>query len=293
MSLLARFRKTTGRIGIATLMALTGSVACAPVPVASAATPAAAATGGSSIAACGYLKAHTAKNSLTNGQFELDVSSNNVSIWQTVIVTGPKGSDSYSIGTWFRDGPGPVDRDQTIFSLYCNGDLVLKRANGAVLWHSNTAGKGIRKASLSPYGNLLLTNAAGRVVWQSGTGSVVIPAGTILRPGSGLVSMYGDQQGAGRIVLKVQPDGNVVVRNSGRFVWQTGTHVAGSSLHFTTSAQLQVVSPQGKVLWTTRERGSSYSVFEPIHIWDLTAKNGPLWGCSANIYHVVSCGRGQ
>lgn len=276
-------------------MALTGSAVYPLLPDASAAAPSATAAHNSSLAPCGYLKAGTPTDSLTNGQFTLTVVSNIVSIWQTVTVTGPKGSDSHTTGTWFRDDPANrfQDRDHTIFSLYCSGDLVLKRANGTVLWHSNTAGKGVRKASLSPYGNLLLTNAAGAVVWQSGTGSVVIPAGTTLRPGSGLVSMWGDQQGFGRTVLKVQPDGNVVVRNSGRFVWQTATHVAGSSLRFTTNAQLQVVSPQGKVLWTTPDRGSSYSVFTPIRIDDLMAKGGPLWRCSANIYHVVTCGRGQ
>ena len=64
--------------------------------------------------------------------------------------------------------------------MYCNGDLSLRSQNGALIWHSNTAGKGVVRLALSNGGNQLLQNAKGGVVWQSASGRAGMAANSIL-----------------------------------------------------------------------------------------------------------------
>jgi len=212
--------------------------------------------------ACYYLKAGTAADRLVNGRFELRVSSDFLELEETAWVNGPAGRDYTSTGTWFRDDPDGLhqaDHDQTLLAFYCNGDLALRHSDGALLWHSNTANKGATTLALTSGGNLVMTNAAGKTVWQSGSGSTILPANSVLPSNRRMVSTWADQQGAPVRSLSMQTDGNLVYRVGTAVRWQTRTKVPGSRAGVTTRGQLVVVAPDGRVLWSSRKTGSSYS----------------------------------
>lgn len=109
-------------------------------------------------------------------------------------------------------------------------------------------------------------NTAGGVVWQSGSGRIAIGANSILPSNSRLVSVWGNQQGDPVATLGMQTDGNLVYREGSRVRWQSNTHVPGSRAALTTAAELRVLSPGGTVLWSSRNRGTSYSVLEVEHL---------------------------
>jgi D-mannose binding lectin. len=87
---------------------------------------------------------------------------------QSVAMNGSSGPDVYEALTWSRVDPAMPLRatDRTYLAPYCNGDLSLRGSNGALIWRSNTAGKGVVRFVLSNGGNLLLQNAKGEVVWR-------------------------------------------------------------------------------------------------------------------------------
>lgn len=50
--------------------------------------------------------------------------------------------------------------------------------------------------------------------------------------------------------LTMQTDGNLAIRNrAGSATWQTRTYVPGSKLYFSFTGRMQVIAPNGKVLW--------------------------------------------
>lgn len=112
-----------------------------------------------------------------------------------------------------------------------------------------------------------MTTSAGKVVWQSGSGSTLLPANSILRSNSRLVNAWGDQQGEPVRTLSMQTNGNLVYRVGSTVRWQTRTGVAGSHAAVTTRAQLIVVAPDGRVLWSSGKTGSSYSVLNAGPFW--------------------------
>src|SRR5262249_42027934 len=132
--------------------------------------------------ACFNLRALTDNDHLVNGAFELDVLPDAVVLKQTVFMNGPTSGFSYGTETWRHTNPvpPPLATDKTYLALHCNGDLALRRASGTLLWHPNTAGRGVVRLGLTSAGNLVLQNAAGAVVWQSGTGRAAIAANSIL-----------------------------------------------------------------------------------------------------------------
>ncbi|KAG1328027.1 G-type lectin S-receptor-like serine/threonine-protein kinase [Cocos nucifera] len=76
---------------------------------------------------------------------------------------------SGAIRVWTAVGadtnPAAVDSAASL-QLRSDGDLRLTNGSGAVVWQSNTSGKGVTAASLSETGNLVLNNGSGSV-WQS------------------------------------------------------------------------------------------------------------------------------
>lgn len=248
------------------LRAVLGAVAlCAATFVAPATvtTPAVAATS-STLPACQKLTAHTTNDRLVNGKFAVEVNSDFLQITETEPMWGSRGYDSWSTGTWFRDDPTgryQSNTDRSYLALHCNGDLALRRSTGYLLWHSNTANRGIVRAQISQWGNLLLLNASGGVVWQSGTIATAMAAGAILPSGGKLVSRWGDHQGTPVQTLTMQPDGNLVHRSGTTVKWQSNTRVAGSVAGLSSTARLFVRSPQGKILWASAcAPGTSYSI---------------------------------
>lgn len=145
------------------------------LPSAQAQTP----VGPPTLTRCHALTAGSAHQSLDNGAFHLKVFSNQVDMYEVETTQGPQGPDGNGISTWFRDdrtGKYQNGHDATVFALYCNGDLALRRSNGILLWHSGTAGKGGSQVTLNSAGNLVITRPDRSVVWQSGSGRAMIPA---------------------------------------------------------------------------------------------------------------------
>ncbi|MFM6849282.1 MAG: hypothetical protein ACKOVB_09285 [Terrabacter sp.] len=233
-------------------------------------TTTAQAAPGPILKACTHLKAGTASDRLANGRFTLQVSSDLVEIHETAWMSGSRGRDYLTTGTWFRDDPTgryQSNTDATLLAFYCNGDLALRHSNGALLWHSNTANKGATTLALTSGGNLVMTTSAGKVVWQSGSGSTLLPANSILRSNSRLVNVWADQQGYPARTLSMQTNGNLVYRVGSTVRWQSRTSVPGSHAAMTTGAQLRVVAPDGRVLWSSGRTGSSYSVLDAGPFW--------------------------
>jgi len=235
---------------------------------------------GSILKACFNLRALTENNRLVNGAFELVVYSEAANLDQTVTMNGDRGPEFYRTTTWSRinQTPPPTATDRTYLALYCNGDLALRRAGGTLLWHSDTGGRGIVRLALTSGGNLVLQNAAGGTVWQSGTGRAAIAANSILPSNQKLTSDAYFQSNGERHSLSMQTDGNLVYRVNSTVKWQSNTHVKGSYARLTTKAQLQVVSPGGMPLWSSRPTGTTYSVLDvpTINQWWPTQKL--VWG---------------
>ncbi|WP_230958367.1 curculin (mannose-binding) lectin [Burkholderia cepacia] len=80
---------------------------------------------------------------------------------------------SYTIGQYF-------------FILQADGNLVLYK-NGAAIWNTGTAGKGVTSAWMQNDGNFVLYNDAGTPIWKTNTG------------------------GNGNALFAFQPDGNLVI----------------------------------------------------------------------------------
>ncbi|KGN37711.1 hypothetical protein [Knoellia subterranea] len=251
---MSRIRSRVAAAALTTLVSLASALTLTTSPAAAA---------GTSLPACNKITAHTTNDRLVNGNYSLIVTSDMLQIEEREWMNGPNGPDYWTTHTWFRDDPTgryQSNTDKTYLALYCNGDLALRRANGYLLWHSNTANRGIVKATISQWGNLLLQNASGGVVWQSGTSRIGIPSGAILTSGSKLINRFGDQQGRPVQTLTMQADGNLVHRSGSTVKWQTNTRVPGSVAGLSPTARLFVRSPSGQLLWVSPCRaGTTYS----------------------------------
>lgn len=88
-----------------------------------------------------------------------------------------------------------------------DGNVVLAKTNGQILWHANSYGKGGRTFGLNDVtGQAEIYGTNGQVVWQSPT--TYVKNSSSVYPG----------------ILVLQDDGNLVLyTNAGQAVWNTGT----------------------------------------------------------------------
>ena len=271
-------------IAVAASLAFTAAVtatgpASAAVPAVPA-VPAAATAASAVLKACYNVRALTDTDRLVNGAFSLVVYSEAAHLEQTVMMYGDRGAEGYLSTTWSRTNQTPpaTSTDRTYLALHCNGDLALRRAGGTLLWHSNTGGRGIVRLALTSGGNLLLQNAAGVTVWQAGTGRAAIAANSLLPSNQKLTTDRYVESNGERHSLSMQTDGNLVYRINGAVAWQTNTHVKGSYARLTTKAQLQVVSPAGTLLWSSRPTGTTYSVLDVPTVYQWWPTQKLVWG---------------
>lgn len=251
------------------------------------AAPSASAATTSVLKACNLLRANTTTNTLQNGPYVLTVYSESVELRQAVPLFGSRGADTYyAMPTWTRYNPNDyqTSTDKTYLALHCNGDLALRRANGTLLWHANTANRGITQLTLSPYGNLLLQNAAGTVIWQSATTRSALGPNMTLPSKGVLISTDYLPERSTRYTLTMEANGNLVYRAGSTVKWQSRTYVAGSIAGFSPTAHLFVRSPSGKLLWVSPgTSGTSYSAFDlgGAGIIQVYPKLTWLWGLPA------------
>ncbi|KAI3850181.1 hypothetical protein MKW92_017667 [Papaver armeniacum] len=67
---------------------------------------------------------------------------------------------------WDANGNHPV-RENATLTFATDGNLVLADVDGSVVWHTDTANKGVTGISVQTNGNLVLHNKKGKFVWQS------------------------------------------------------------------------------------------------------------------------------
>ncbi|MGO4596438.1 hypothetical protein [Terrabacter sp. 2RAF25] len=254
----------------------TGVAATAP---ASGAVP--AATSSSVLAACYNVRALTPNDKLFNSRFVLTAFPDYLQLEEDVTFPGELET-AYVTYTWTRTNPNPPTyaTDRSYLALHCNGDLAFRRSNGTLLWHSNTANRGVTRLVLTAGGNLTLLDAAGRMVWQSGTGRSTMPANSVLPSNAKLTSDRNVELDGKRDSLSMQTDGNLVYRRGSRVAWQSDTHVPGSHAGLTTRGQLVVVTPGGRYLWASHPTGSRRTVLDVGAgcVCDLENHLLPVWG---------------
>ncbi|CAL4928292.1 unnamed protein product [Urochloa decumbens] len=70
------------------------------------------------------------------------------------------------VPVWSAGGGAAVDSRGSL-RLTSEGDLQLVNGSGAVLWSSNTGGRGVAAAAVEESGNLVLKNSTAAIMWQS------------------------------------------------------------------------------------------------------------------------------
>ncbi|OWM78741.1 hypothetical protein CDL15_Pgr002912 [Punica granatum] len=72
----------------------------------------------------------------------------------------------YSQVVWSADRNNPIEYS-SMLELKSDGNLVLKNADGTIVWSTDTSGKSVMVMKLTESGNLLLFDKYNAVVWQS------------------------------------------------------------------------------------------------------------------------------
>jgi hypothetical protein len=213
------------------------------------------------------LVAGTDHAQLHNGWYTLDVFPGMAVLSETIPIEGDPGPESSTIDTWSRMDPTgrfDADHDRTQLRLRRNGDLALVTEHGhRQLWHSGTKGSGAARLTLHRGGGLALHTKSGKVVWSSRSGQVQLAGGMSLGPGERLRTAIETGFGGKPYTLTMQRDGNLVQRCGSHVMWQTRTHVRGSSLRLSTGGALRIFSPKGRAVWSSRSGGDGdYAVFD-------------------------------
>jgi antitoxin component of MazEF toxin-antitoxin module len=166
-----------------------------------------------------------------------------------------------------------------------DGNLVLLNDTGEVKWHAGTAPNRGAVTTMQRDGNLTIVSAENKPLWHTGTQgtgvnlhvqndgnlTVRLPDGTVLwalsdeiagkaqlRPGQALRAGEERHSLDGKITLRMQEDGNLVLLNdAGKVLWHAGTAPnPGAKATMQRDGNLTVVSAANKPLWHTATQGS-------------------------------------
>lgn len=199
---------------------------------------------------------------IQDGDFTLSSGGDAFTISDNVQITSMQGIAGVSWNRWYA-GPGASWRSASYVTLTCRGDLQFWHSPTVLVWHTGTSGSGAAHLILNAKGELLLYTADwSRIVWRSHSGQRYLPAGTVLPSGGRLASTGADVRSYVLRTLVMQADGNLEYRVGGVLRWQSNTHVAGSHAALNTHAQLVVIGPAGRLLWSSRVTGSRDSVLD-------------------------------
>jgi len=237
----------------AVLSTVVGGIAVS-VPARAATTP------GSTLTAChslsnpaGTYTTEALVASDTQGdRYDLSIGAGVLYLDQNVSFSTPGAPGSTGGTNWYAGGKTHVTGTTKLF-LGCKGDLGLWGPGGVRLWHSNTAGKGGNRVTLTSGGALVIYTAKNKVVWSTRSGRDTLPSGRSLWAGQTLVGAL--RPGMPRNTLTMERDGNLVYRSNGTIRWQTHTSTPRSHTRLTAQGLLQVVTPTGRVVWTTSRHG--------------------------------------
>jgi hypothetical protein len=171
------------------------------------------------------------------------------------------------------------DRGRTTLTMQLDGNLVL-RQDGRARWSSGTRAYPGAFAVVQRNGNFVVRDANGVARWSTGTagqdGSVVwVQNGAAyvgsdglstqqftqtsydtLRPGAGLAPGQGLRSYWGDCTLRMQANGNLVLRCEGLVRWISGTFFPGSSVTMQRDGNLVIRDAAGRARWSTGTRGA-------------------------------------
>jgi len=146
--------------------------------------------------------------------------------------------------------------DRTTLRMQRDGNLVLRMANGHVIWSSHTGGTGSANyLEVLPKGNLVIRTSSGRTVWQTHTTATALVRGDRLTAGHSLVNRQ-SSVGAPPTWLTMTGRGDLVLRAGARQIWHSNTHRPGSYVALRKDGSLALFGPAGHLRWHSRSIGS-------------------------------------
>jgi hypothetical protein len=178
----------------------------------------------------------------------------------------------YRAGFGIRWRASRLPADNAVVTLRQDGNLMVVGSDGSTRWQSGTAGLGVTSLVIGNDGNLVLQTSSGSAAWTSQTAidpsevAVAIPSGGLMSSPSG------------QFILRMQPEGNLVLYGIGGVFWATPTGVPGSRAVLTGSGELQIVTPAEQVVWRSYGAGA----YPMLTVQDdgnvvIYTDRGPVW----------------
>jgi hypothetical protein len=163
------------------------------------------------------------------------------------------GGKAVGAACWERLIPGRNPNAATRLSMQTDGNLVLYSGQHHPLWSTRTAGTGTHNYfQVQDDGNLVVHTATGHVLWAAGEQGCLMVAGGRIAPGHALTALGALTH---FVSLKMQTDGNLVLRYGSRVDWASNTHSAGATLALLTNGSLIIQSKTKKTIWSSGTAG--------------------------------------
>ncbi len=203
-----------------------------------------------------------------------------------LVLYGPGGQVLWASGT-----NGKLDVWDVI--MQGDGNLVIYDGHSKALWASNTSGKPGAWLTVQNDGNVVIYDIGNHPLWATNTVVPPPPAAKTqagwLRPGQGLMAGDAITSTDGRLTLKMQLDGNLVLYdwyNQALWSSKTSGHPNIWDVIMQTDGNLVVYDAHGKALWasnTSGKPGASLTVQTDGNVVIYDTSNKPLWATNTEI----------
>jgi len=192
----------------------------------------------------------------------------------------------YGTALW---ATGTSGSDGEIAVMQTDGNFVLYGKTSDPLWASGTNGHGGTSLAVQTDGNLVVY-AAGKALWASGTNVPASPAaptacGTVAA-GEGLIRGESVKSCGGRYELAMQTDGNLVLYDGGKAIWNTASE--GTKAYFAvmqTDGNFVLYDTKSAADWssgTSGHGGAHVSVQDDGNLVVYATNDAPLWASGTN-----------
>jgi hypothetical protein len=146
-------------------------------------------------------------------------------------------------------------------NMQTDGNFVLYGAHSDALWQSHTPGHGGSHLDVQDDGNVVLYDGS-KALWETGTSLPAVPAAPTacgsLQPGHGLSAGESLKSCDGRFLLAMQGDGNFVLYQAGKALWNAAT--SGKDGYFVAmqgDGNLVVYDRHASALWNSHTSGNA------------------------------------